>query len=132
MKHHLAALAALGTLACTETPTLATQSVHTDDGLYMVAYSTDPTPPLAGDTVLMLEIMDVGDNHAPVLDAVLDIEPWMPAMNHGIMGDVTVMEMGEGTYEAEWAYSMPGGWEVTVDVDADAGTDSVVLGFEVE
>jgi len=76
--------------------------------------------------------MDVEDSHAPALDAALDVVPWMPAMDHGIMGEVTVTDMGDGTYEAEWVYSMPGTWEVTVDVDADAGTDMVVLEFDVE
>ena len=53
------------------------QSVRTDDGLYMLDFSTDPTPPIAGDATLMLEIMDVGDDHAPVISASLEVVPWM-------------------------------------------------------
>ena len=118
-------------MACTDNDTVPTEGMaHTADPLYMIAYTADPEPVLAGDTMLMLQITDASDE-AAVLGATLDVEPWMPAMGHGIMGEVTLMEMADGMYHAEWAYPMTGPWEVTINVDSDAGVDDAVVDFEV-
>lgn len=106
-------------------------AITSDAGLYEILYAATPDPPVAGDTelALFLEEAETGD---PVVGAGLEVEPWMPSMNHGITGEVEVTELGDGDYVAAWAYSMPGYWEVTVDIDTEAGIDFVVLGFDVE
>lgn len=131
MQRRLPILAILLLVACTADGDPAEGPVLTDAGLYRVDATPTPDPPVAGDAALHL-LLSVAESDAPVTGAALAVEPWMPAMNHGIMGEVTVSETGEGHYHAEWAYSMPGWWEVTLTVDAAEGVDTVTLGYEVE
>ncbi len=103
----------------------------TADGLYRVTATPTPDPPVAGENELQLTILDA-DTEAPLTDASLTVEPYMPSMNHGIMGEVTISALGEGVWVAAWSYSMPGPWTVTVTIDAEAGTDDVVFEYEVQ
>lgn len=123
---------ALGTLlACTaeETP-VPDGAVTTDAGLYVLDVTATPDPPVTGDQILTLDVTD--PDAEPVIGATLDLTPWMPDMNHGIANAPTVVEEGDGVYTAEFAWSMPGYWEVVVQVTRDDQTDQATLAFEVQ
>ena len=108
---------------------VGTLSVTTDAGRYALEVTPTPDPVVVGDAHLAVRLSDA--DGAATTGATLTITPWMPSMNHGIMGEVAVTEGEGGFYEAAFAYSMPGAWEVTVAVSATPGDDQVTLPFEV-
>lgn len=106
-------------------------AIETDDGLYLIDLAATPDPVVAGEeSELMMHVMNLGDEEH-VQGAVVGVDPFMPEHGHGIEDDVEVTEPQMGMYVAAWTYTMSGYWEVTIDVDADAGADSVVVGYDV-
>lgn len=57
---------------------------------------------------------DQGATFAPVGDATLTLEPWMPSMGHGSEGSVDPTPVSPGWYEGKVSFSMAGPWVVTV------------------
>ncbi len=54
---------------------------------------------------------------APVVDAAIHAEPWMPSMGHGSAGSVDPVATGTaGVYEGALVFSMPGDWETTLAI----------------
>lgn len=104
--------------------------LDSEAGLYGLTVSMAPDPPIAGDTRLAVGIDDAASGQ-PVTGADLQVTPWMPAHDHGISEPPEVVE-DAGTYTVTFAYSMPGTWELTFDIDAAAGSDRAVLTVEVE
>jgi hypothetical protein len=106
--------------------------VETEGGLYTMRLAPDPDPFVAGeDAVLGIELY-APDGATAVAGAEIAVTPWMTDMAHGITDAPVVTEVGEGLYEAAFRFSMAGYWELTIDVSADAGEDSVVVAYEVE
>ena len=68
----------------------------------------------------------------PATGVTVGLVPWMPAHNHGIPQDVTVSEAGAGAYEATFAFSMPGSWELQLDLDGEPGQDTARYEVEVQ
>jgi hypothetical protein len=130
---HLFALAALSVLACTKDDaddTGGAGALVTDQGLYALWVSATPDPPVAGDTTLTVEIHDAATDEL-LTGSTLTVTPWMPDHGHGISEAPAVVE-DAGVYTVTFAYSMPGTWELTFDVDGSLGVDSAVLTVEVE
>lgn len=106
--------------------------VETDAGLYAVRFSADPDPFVSGEPVALgMELYAAGTEDG-VEGASIVVTPWMPDMGHGISDAPVVTEQGGGRYEATFTFSMGGYWELGVDVDASAGTDSVAVPYEVQ
>ena len=106
---------------------------HTDDLTYHLMLTSSPDPLVVGDVTLDIMVMDAANGHAGVTGATLEVTPFMPDMDHGIGVAPQVMEMSmEGMYQATWEYSMSGRWEVTIDIEAEPGNDSVVVAHDVE
>ena len=130
---HLFALAAFSLLACSKDDaddSGGSGALVTDQGLYELVVSYTPDPPVAGDTTLTVEIhdADLGDL---LTGSTLTVTPWMPDHGHGISEPPVVVE-DAGIYTVTFAYSMPGTWELTFDVDGSLGVDSGVLTVEVQ
>jgi hypothetical protein len=124
------ALAGCATGCTAETIPLDPASVTTRDGIYRLHLALEPSPPAAGVAVsLSLEVQAGG---ASVEGAQLDIEPWMPAHDHGLTGTLVTTERGDGGYLAEWIFPMAGYWEVRINIDGDAGEDDATVAYEVE
>jgi hypothetical protein len=104
-------------------------SMGSAQGVYVLELSLDPDPPVTGDTRLAVLLL-AGD--AAVEGAALTLTPWMPEHGHGVGAAPRVTELGDGAYEADFAWSMPGAWEVTIDIEADGGPDTAVVAVEVE
>lgn len=100
----------------------------TAGGVYSITLEPDPYPPVAGPTTLHLTVAAAG---APVLGAVVTVVPFMPSMGHGISGEATITELGEGGYDAAWSYPMDGAWELTTTIESPAATDTYVAEIEV-
>lgn len=118
-------------LACAadDGPASATLSgLATDEGLYVVSVGPDPDPPVAGDAALDLAVTTDG---AAAEGLTITVEPWMPSMGHGVHDAPVVEEIGGGGYRARWVYTMPGEWEVRLDLEGPAGDDTLTLTFDV-
>lgn len=87
-------------------------------GLEITAYFT-PDPPVVGENTLHIRVEDL--NGLPQTGAVVIVDPQMPAMGHGSSAEPVVTEDDEpGDYTASpVTFTMPGEWEVTIDVTID-------------
>jgi hypothetical protein len=73
-----------------------------------------------------------GATGSAITGAQLDAEPWMPSMGHGSPVKPSTTEIGAGEYRIEdLSYTMPGKWEVRVDVSAGGVTDRFGVGLDV-
>ena len=109
-------------------------SGETDDSaapdLYAISASWSPDPPTAG-TENTLTLVMTADGTA-IDGASLEIVPWMPDHGHGISEEVLVEDLGEGSYEAVFIYSMSGYWELEIHIDADLGSEDHIVPVDVE
>ncbi len=81
----------------------------------------------------MLDVHVTGhDSGEGVTGATLAVEPWMVSMDHGIQDTPQIDEGNDGHYDVSFAFSMPGSWEVRVDIDAAHGQDDAVVTFDVQ
>ena len=123
-------LAALVVLSACVPPT-GTQSLQSSQGLYTVDVTFTPDPPTAAQqTTATLELRDAATDE-PVDSATIELLPFMPAHGHGIPEDVSVLQRTSGVYDADFEFSMPGSWELRLDLDAELGTDEAVVTVEV-
>lgn len=106
-----------------------TADYPSEAGLYLLQGAREPDPPRKGLNTLMLTLKDA--EGAPVNDAEIEVEPWMPAHGHGTTA-VSPDALGDGEYATERLYfNMAGNWEIRVRVDGPDGADRVVLNFTV-
>ena len=128
-----ALVAATLLLAACGAPDVATTVLHSDGGAYHMELTLSPGAPVTGEgTTTTLTVLHHEDL-SPVLDATVGMTPWMPMHDHGIADDVVVEDLGEGVYEGTFAFSMPGSWELRLDIDdgAEIGADTAVATVEV-
>ncbi len=105
-------------------------SALTAEGLYALGLRPDPDPPTVGEALLGIGVTDA---EGTALEGVLlDVQPWMPEHGHGVTGEPEITELGAGEYEARWIYSMPGYWELTIQVDGPDGPDGVLVAYDVQ
>jgi hypothetical protein len=74
----------------------------------------DAEPPVTGPIVATIWLTDKATD-APIDEAELRVAPFMPAMGHGAE-DTVVTSLGDGVYQATWAFTMPGAWAVALEV----------------
>jgi len=99
--------------------------------LYRARFVPDPEPPATGQNAL--DITLEASDGKPVEGATIAIEPWMPAHGHGSSAVPVVQGVGGGSYHAtELVYTMPGQWELRVDVSAGAGDDQFAVPLDVQ
>lgn len=70
---------------------------------------------------------------APTKDKTkVELLVWMPSMGHGAPSDPILIEKDDGNYRIEEVYfSMPGTWELTVNVTSDRGDGSQTFVYEI-
>lgn len=115
----------------------ATNNGHADGalvsetGAFEAHLTPDPDPPATGANEIHMHLMDA-DGQA-VTGATIAVEPWMPAHGHGSPETPTVEEAENGMYSiSNVVYSMPGHWEVRIDVTKDGTSDRIVAEYDVE
>jgi hypothetical protein len=101
---------------------MAPSEVTTDGGSYTLALAANPQPFVAGEPAELL---------VTVAAAGLAVEPWMPDMGHGLADPVAVQSTADG-FAADWSFSMPGYWELTLTVDGADGLETATVGYEVQ
>ncbi len=107
----------------------AEQMVTSEDDHFSGHFLPDPDPPITGDNVVTIHLTDDGE---PVTGADIDVEPWMPGHGHGSPEHPEVIEDNGEYVVSNIVYSMPGHWELRVDVAVDDLTDEFVVDYEVE
>jgi len=87
-------------------------------GDLLVQLRLDPDPPVAGNNVLRLDLMDA--QRKPVDGARLEFIAGMAAMGAmpEMKGGGDVKTMGGGKYEVAYSLSMLGDWNLTLGIDA--------------
>ncbi len=123
---------ALSLLACHEPEDDADlgDALLTEAGHYALTVEHQPDPPITGDATLLVQILD-GQDGSLLTGSSLVVTPWMPDHGHGVMEEPVVVE-DEGLYTVEFAYSMPGTWELSFEVDGAHGPDQLVVTVEVQ
>jgi copper chaperone NosL len=115
------------------------QSVHEIDfvdgrRLRIRLDSPQQVPP--GEHPFELSIVDITANESDgafVNDLAIEIEPWMPSMNHGSPGNKHPEHFAEGRYRGQVHFTMSGHWVVHVTFrSADSDTHRVTFHFEVQ
>ncbi len=105
------------------------EAVSSSGGGLSLAASLRPDPPGAGDNTVVIELK--GADGAPVKDANIKVDVWMPAM--GSMPEMRtkgkVKSVGDGKYEADFDLAMAGSW--TLDVVAEAGGKSLKVEYSL-
>jgi hypothetical protein len=104
--------------------------VQSATGAFSAMVSSLPDPPSVGEaTAFDLAIQDA--EGARVTGATLAVFAWMPVHGHSIDAAGAVSELGQGLYRIDGvAFTMPGRWELRIDVSASATEDS--LSFPVD
>lgn len=109
----------------------AATELATENGSYMVSYTTDPSPIPENDYFTVTVSVHDAAGTALVADAEAIVDAKMPAHGHGMNTQPEVTANGDGTFLAEgMLFHMPGYWQITVDVTGPEGVDSVA--FEVD
>lgn len=104
--------------------------IPTDQGHFGLHLTPSPDPFVSGDNSLDLELSDSGG--AMVSGGHVAIEPWMPAMGHGVSVVPDVTELGAGAYHAEHVtFSMPGQWELRFTINAAGVEDHATVPYDV-
>jgi len=88
-----------------------------------------PAPPARYQNAWTILVSSMNNNvvGAPITGAAIQVTPWMPDHQHGNGIPVTVAEGAGGMYTLDPLFlGMPGYWEITLDVDANGTSDSVV------
>ncbi len=102
---------------------------ETDEG-FVLDLAFDPDPPRTGEVDLHIEL---SLDEQPVEEAHIEIEPWMPSHGHGANTVPQVHEMGDGQYHVdELTFSMPGHWELAIDIEAREIKSSLLIDLDVE
>ena len=76
--------------------------------------------------------MAITSDDLPLDLLFVQVEPWMPEHGHGVNEPPVVTVASDGTFVAEWSYSMPGLWEVTIEIEGEPGVDAAVVAYDVE
>jgi hypothetical protein len=88
-------------------------------GVLSVAVRTSPQPPARGTNDVQFIVTSVATG-GPVDGLTIDVQPWMPAMNHGTSAP-TVTPQGNGTYLVSEVYLyMPGVWQLRSTISGPA------------
>jgi hypothetical protein len=104
-------------------------SLTSPAGHRVILVEAEPDALARYDNRWTVEIRDAAD--APRDDATLVATPWMPAHGHGSTKEVVVTPAGSGgRYELDPIYiTMPGLWEVEIDVTVGDEAGAVTFAF---
>lgn len=88
----------------------------------------NPNPPIRGANTLEIFVAD--SSGKPITDAKVSFDLDMTNMSHG-KNIVTASSLGEGRYNGNVNFLMPGPWRVIVGVDRNGQTEKVRFEFNV-
>jgi hypothetical protein len=104
----------------------AAHQAPTDGGTFVVGYTSDPDPIAVGPFSMTLEVEPSSGELPEALDVA--VSGWMPAHGHGMPTTPVVTSLGGGRFEVtNLRISMPGDWELRVDVSAGDASERAVF-----
>lgn len=96
------------------------------NGVQVTLNEAVPAPPIVGLNSFHLSIQDDAGN--TVSGAELTVTPYMPQHHHGSPTVPESEQLENGTYRVTGVeFTMPGFWEITIDVDGGGVSDTVRL-----
>lgn len=105
--------------------------VTSNAGLFAAETQFDPDPPVVGKNSLSLRLQT--RDGVLVEEADINAEPWMPAHSHGVAVRPVVRAEGDGVFLVdELRFTMPGTWEVRIDIEVSNVRDSLVVSADVQ
>jgi hypothetical protein len=100
-----------------------------DEGHFSVLF-TLPDPLVVGDCEMQLTFTDA--DSLGVRGAALQVTPTMTDTGAGTTMGTTVVEIGEGDYEANWTWSGAGSWQILLEIAAQGKNDALTVAVEVQ
>jgi hypothetical protein len=114
-----------------EDPAVDSGVVTSSAGLFEATTEFDPSPPAVGKNRLTLRLQT--RDGAAVQEAKISAEPWMPAHSHGSAVRPSVQTEGGGTFVVDdLRFTMPGTWQVRIEIDANGLRDNLVVSADVQ
>jgi hypothetical protein len=104
-----------------------------EDAAFEAHLTPDPDPPVTGDNTIAMHLMD--PDGEPISGATVTVEPWMPAHGHGSSEEPVVEASADmaGMYTiSNVVFTMPGHWEVRIDVAHQGDSDRFVAEYDVQ
>lgn len=99
-------------------------------GHFQAHLTPAPNPPVSGENTLQIHLMDA--DGAPVSGATLQVTPFMPGHGHGTHATPKVDAGANSIYDvSNIVYTMPGRWELTIDITHAQLQDQIVADFDV-
>ncbi len=96
------------------------------NGVRVTLVDAAPAPPVPGLNVFVLRIEDLEGN--TIHGAELTVSEYMPQHHHGSPSEPVSEQLENGTYEVSGIeFTMPGYWEITIDVATGELEDTVRL-----
>lgn len=134
----LLALFAGGLAACGDANDDTHHEGHTNDemlvsadGHFQAELTAMPTKSVVGDNMVHLELMNA--ENEPISGATIEVEAFMPMHGHGTPEAPTFSEDGDGLYTiSNINYTMPGIWELRIDITSGETQDRIVAEYTVE
>lgn len=99
-----------------------------NDGLYRLSFSSE-LQPIVINRIHRWTLHLASSDGEPVTGADILVVGGMPEHNHGLPTEPRVTnDLGDGSYLLEgMRFHMSGYWEISVSIDADRGSDTVVI-----
>lgn len=96
-------------------------------GIYTVSFESS-LEPIAINRIHTWKMHITADGE-PVVNALLTVEGGMPAHDHGLPTRPRITEeLGNGNYRLDgMRFHMQGAWEITIEIEADGRTDTVII-----
>ena len=106
-------------------PIVGASATSLDGAVKVSVASVDPEVPARGNNHWEVVVTDRAG--APLVDASISVQPFMPDHGHGSPSPAVVESLGEGRYRlSPLNFSMPGLWEVRLGVTPAGGAKSMV------
>lgn len=108
-------------------------AIHADRRLHLRLDSPQTLHPGEHQFELMVSKIEDDGEEQPADDLTLEIEPWMPSMNHGSPNNEHPQHVEDGRYRGRVHFTMSGHWVVHVTIRrANAENRRVTFHFEVQ
>jgi len=105
--------------------------IPSDQGTFAALLLRTPEPPTPSGGKLELTLLDTGG--VALAGAKIKATPWMPAMGHGSPKVPVVVDDGGGHYTiTNLLFSMPGKWQLRVDVTTADSQDRFTLAYTIQ
>lgn len=103
---------------------------RSEEGNFLIRVQTEPAPPIVGNNVVTLTIVD-GRSGKPVEGARVEATPWMTMHGHGSSKKTRTVEKGKGIYVVEdVSFTMAGDWDLLLTMRKDAIEDRAIVTFK--